>query len=104
MPEECVTELKATSQGTVTVCVLFVAEKGGMPQIVAVGSYHSLHRLPRVTAWVVNFTRILKHLPQLDIMELMSQVKILWIQEAQDTLVIDRNFESEKTIRNISGL
>ncbi len=65
-----------------------------MPQIMAVRSYHSLHRLPRVTARVLDFTRILKRLSQLDIMELMSQVEILWIREAQDTLVIDRNFES----------
>ncbi len=60
----------------------------------AVGSYHSLHHLPRVTARVLDFTRILQRLPQLDIMELMSQAEILWIRKAQDTLVIDWNFQS----------
>ncbi len=94
MPEECVPELKATSQGTV--CGLLAVEKGGMTQIMAVGSYYSLHRLPRVTARVLDFTRILKPLSQLDIMKLMSRVEILWIREAQDTLVIDRNLESWK--------
>ena len=111
MPEECISEMKAKSQG-LTHSLLAAEEPSSLSKIIDCSQFSMIQRLFRVTAYVLKFTSILKQRVKsnnnmsstsstiLSTAEI-SHTETLWIKEAQTTLVKDKKFASWKKQFNL---
>ena len=96
IPELCVTELKATSQGAVH--NLLTTQPPSIGQIIDIQRFSSIHKLYRVTAYVLKFIKLLrKQVKSHEITQTeLSEAERLWIMDAQYGLVQNQNFPKWK--------
>lgn len=108
VPEGCIAEMKAADQRLIH-GVLTTNPPTGLHQIMKCEDFSSLHKLLRVTAYVLKFVRLLKRratstspekepLVQSDD---ITQAERLWIIESQSLLTQDKSFETWKRQFNL---
>ena len=96
-PEECLRELKKTSQRSPTALFSEVTKKG-LQSLINVENFSDYHRLLRVTAYVLRFVRNLRakakvgnsqpcEQPEISWTEEINQAEALWLAEMQVSLL-----------------
>ena len=100
IPEVCVKELK--SKGVL--CLMTPTDTIDVSCIVDCDRYSSVHKLYRITAYVLKFIELLKHKCQsceLTEKDLLAKARRLWISECQAALMMDKHFPTWKLQFNL---
>ena len=98
VPEECLAEMKVTSQKRQTISLLSTSSSIGISQIIQVEKFSDLVRLLRVTALFLNCIRLLQggSEPRDLTANELTEAENLWIKDLQGMLLSDPKFESLK--------
>lgn len=99
IPNTCAKELKSNG----TVCLLTSMDNTDVSNLLDCDKYSSLHKLYRITAYMLKFVDLLKnrdHSHELSHTDL-ARAKRLWILECQAALMRDKNFPTWKSQFNL---
>ena len=99
IPEACAKELKSTK----VFCLMTSTDTSHVSTIIDCQRYSSIHKLYRVTAYVLKYVSLSKDKRQSRRLtqEDLAKAKRLWISECQAELVKDKNFPAWKTQFNL---
>ena len=101
IPEACAKELKSSE----TICLLTPINTTTVSNVVECDKYSSVHKLYRITALVLKFVDMLKHISADSSHDLtqnyLARAKKLWIMDCQTVLIKNHNFSTWKLQFNV---
>ena len=102
IPESCIVEMKAADRKAAH-NLLSISEPANVSGIIDCERYSSLHKLYRVTAYVLKFINILRKRttsPNLTVQDICRSERY-WVQDCQKRLEKDRRFPTWQTVWSI---